>query len=519
MTFDEGIKRVMVGLQSLQRFCLCLTTLWASLVGISSFNLVGASELAKPLNVVFILADDLGWGELGCYGQTKIPTPNIDSLAKRGMRFTQHYSGAPVCAPSRCVLLTGKHLGHAEIRGNQQAKKSFPEFTEGQHPISQSVVTLAQVFRQNGYATGAMGKWGLGPVGSTGDPNAKGFELFFGYNCQAVAHSYFPSHLWRNADRIEINTVAIPGHKKQPSGEVVMESFLGETYASDLMVKEAEQFLDQNRERPFFLYLPFIEPHVAMHPPKDRVEKFPAEWDTMPYRGENAYLPHPRPRAAYAAMIADLDDHVGRVLAKLDEHGLSENTLVIFTSDNGTTHPGNGNPNFHIGGADAQFFNSTAGLRGYKGSVYEGGIRVPMIARLPVVIEAGAISDFPSYFADWFPTLCDAVGVEGPDGLDGVSFWDVLRSKATRLVRNPMVWVFPEYGGQIAVRIGDLKGVRQGLKTAKPGQWEVYDLSLDPAETNDIADRSSEFIQSAEAILKAQVDENEIFPLSFSSLQ
>jgi len=242
---------------------------------------------ARP-NIVFIIADDLGWGELGCYGQKKIPTPNIDRLAAQGMRFTHHYSGAPVCAPARCVLMTGRHLGHAEIRGNQQAKVKFPQFTEGQHPISAEVVTLPMLFKKAGYTTAAMGKWGLGPVGSTGDPNKKGFDLFFGYNCQAVAHSFYPRYLWRNDQQAEINPLPVPGHAKEQADGVKPDSFLGKQYAPLLMAEEAEKFIaGQKPEQPFFLYLAFIEPHVAMHPPKEWVDKFPAEWDAQPYRGEN----------------------------------------------------------------------------------------------------------------------------------------------------------------------------------------------------------------------------------------
>jgi arylsulfatase A-like enzyme len=404
-------------------FPRALFVLVVGLAAALTSNSTAAEEADAPLNVVFILADDLGWGELGCYGQEKIPTPNIDRLASEGMRFTQHYSGAPVCAPSRCVLMTGKHLGRAEIRGNRQARRSDPQWTEGQHPISADAYTLAMHFRDAGYATGAMGKWGLGPVGSTGDPNTKGFDLFFGYNCQAVAHSYYPPHLWRNAKQITINRQPIPGHRKQPEGEVRMEDWIGETYAPKLMIAEAESFIDQHRDEPFFLYLPFIEPHVAMHPPVASVNRFPEEWDESVYRGQCAYLPHPRPRAGYAAMISDLDSYVGRVLKRLEEAGVADRTLVIFTSDNGTTHEGRQDTHFHIGGVDAQFFNSTAGLRGYKGSVYEGGLRVPMIARLPGVIAAGSESDMPSYFADWFPTLCEAAGLQVPGGLSGQSLW------------------------------------------------------------------------------------------------
>lgn len=487
----------------------------ASLLCLLGTLLFGASGFAaEKLNVVFILADDLGWGELGCYGQKKIPTPNIDRLAAQGTRFTQHYSGAPVCAPSRCVLMTGKHLGHAEVRGNMQASKLFPEFTEGQYPLSGQVQTFVQLVQKAGYATGAMGKWGLGPVGSTGDPNRKGFDLFFGYNCQSLAHSFYPAHLWRNTEKITINTQPVPGAAKQPDGEVRMDDWISQAYAPKLMIEEAERFIDTHKSNPFFLYLAFIEPHVAMHPPVESVEKFPKEWDPEPYRGESGYLPHPRPRAAYAAMISDLDGYVGRVLATLEKSGVADHTLVIFTSDNGATHEGPKGTHFHIGGADPKFFNSTADLRGYKGSVYEGGIRVPMIARLPGKIAAGSTNNTPGYFADWFPTLCDAAGLDKPANLDGESLWPVLTSAGTLTSRKPMLWVFPEYGGQVAVRLGDFKLVRRNLKTKTPGPWEVYDLSRDHGEANDIASTRNDLIQQAEELLRREVSANSIFPLT-----
>jgi arylsulfatase A-like enzyme len=480
---------------------------------VSSSSVTLAADGDKKLNVVFILADDLGWGEVGAFGQEKIPTPNIDRLAKEGMKFTRHYSGAPVCAPSRCVLMTGKHLGHAEVRGNQQAKVLMPQFDEGQTPLSPEAVTWPMLFQKAGYATGAMGKWGLGPVGSTGEPAKKGFDLFFGYNCQGVAHSYYPGYLWRNSEKVVINTPAINGHQKKLEGEVKLEDYQGQQYAPNLMVAEAEKFIAANSSKPFLLYLPFIEPHVAMHPPADRVNQFPKEWDENVYRGENGYLPHPRPRAAYAAMISELDGYVGRVLKALDDAKLADRTLVVFTSDNGTTHDRPGDPKFHVGGADPKFFNSTRDLRGYKGSVYEGGIRVPMIARLPGKIPAGTTNASPSYFADWFPTLCDATGIPKPPGLDGESLWRALMDGKTHARKKPMVWVFPEYQGQVAVQIGDLKAVRTGLKTKKPGAWEVYDLAKDPGEKNNIAGEKTGFLQEVVNVLDREVNENKIFPL------
>ncbi len=490
-----------------------------------NISAVESTELARPKNIVFILADDLGYGELGCYGQTKIKTPNIDRLAAEGTRFTQHYSGAPVCAPARCVLLTGKHLGHAEIRGNRQAEVSFPEFKEGQHPIARETVTLAQTLHNAGFVTGAMGKWGLGPVGSSGDPNLHGFDLFFGYNCQAEAHSYYPSHLWRNATQVPLNENPIPGHATQPEGEVTMEKWTGKVHASTVIVEEAVQFIERNKGKPFFLYLPFTEPHTALQPPIAAVEAYPKEWDPIPYRGENGYTPHPRPHAAYAAMISELDRHVGKVRAALERAGILDDTLIIFTSDNGTTHgpfakkdpAGTTNPanTFGIGGVDASFFNSVAGLRGLKGSVYEGGLRVPLIARWPQGVKAGTINETPSYFADWYPTLCAASGVTIPKGLDGQNLWSVIKGAPLTGPRLPMVWVYPEYGGQVAVRMGDIKVVRRNLQTKTPGPWEVYAISSDPNETKDIAAEHTDDIAAAQKILREQTQVNALFPLKW----
>jgi arylsulfatase A len=464
-------------------------------------------------NVVFILADDLGYGEVGCFGQKKIPTPHIDRLAAEGMKLTQFYSGAPTCAPSRCVLMSGKHLGHADIRGNRQAKASFPEFNEGQHPIAADTVLMPELFKKAGYATAAIGKWGLGPVGSTGDPNKHGFDLFFGYNCQAIAHSYFPKYLWRNAEKVEINPKPIPGHARPVTGEVKMEDYLGENYAPKLMISEAEKFIAEKKDRPFFLYLAFTEPHAAIHPPKESVERFPKEWDPEPYRGDAGYLPHPRPRAAYAAMISDLDSYVGRVMAALDKAGVADRTMIVFTSDNGTTHESGPKAKFNVGGADARFFDSTAGLRGYKGSVFEGGLRVPTVLRYPGKVKPGSSSQAPGYFADWFPTLCAVAGIESPKVLDGENLLPVFKGAPPPAERRPMVWAFAEYGGQVAVRIGDYKVLRRGLLTKKSGDWEVYNIPLDRSETKNLAADKPELIAKAVQVLKREMADNSEFPL------
>jgi arylsulfatase A len=295
--------------------------------------LTGLSILADAkTNIVFILADDLGYGELGCYGQEKIKTPNIDRLASEGIRFTQHYTGAPVCAPARCVLLTGQHLAHAEIRGNKDSGNGrvFP----GQWPITDEAVTLAEVLKGAGYTTGAFGKWGLGPSNTSGSPMKQGFDRYYGYNCQRNAHSYYPHFLDSDEREVAINQGLVVGHQRKPEGKVIADDYHLRNYAPDMILKEALSFLDLHHENPFFLYLPFVEPHVSIQSPQEWIDQYPADWDEEkgPYRGQNSYLPHPRPRAAYAAMISDLDDHVGQVLAKLEEHGLTDDTLVIFTS-------------------------------------------------------------------------------------------------------------------------------------------------------------------------------------------
>ena len=453
----------------------------------------------KP-NIVFILADDLGYGELGCYGQRKIRTPNIDRLASQGIKFTHHYTGAPVCAPARCVLLTGLHLGHAEIRNNGDSKngRKFP----GQWPITSGTITIAEALKEGGYVSGGFGKWGLGPTDTSGSPIKQGFDRFYGYNCQRNAHSFFPPFLDDDEGEEKINKNPIPGHLQKPKEQIKADDYRDETYAPDRILEEALEFLDKNKDQPFFLYLPFVEPHVAMHPPQEWIDQYPKEWDKEKgaYRGQIGCLPLPRPRAGYAAMISDLDEHVGTILQRLKKHGLDNNTIVVFTSDNGTTHPSR-DPKFHVGGVDAPFFNSTAGLRGWKGSVNEGGIRVPAIVRWPGKIKAGSTTSAPSYFPDWFPTLCKAAGVKIPKKLDGTDLTPALIKKPFE--RNkPMIWEFHGYGGQLAVIDFPWKVVRQKAKSKKPGKWQLYNIRKDPAEGNDLAQQHPEIVNRLEGAFK-----------------
>lgn len=469
------------------------------------FSLLFSPVWAKPPNIVFILADDLGYGELGCYGQEKIKTPHVDQLSREGMKFTQHYTGAPVCGPARCVLMTGKHLAHAEIRGNRDSGngKKFP----GQWPITAEALTIAEVLKAAGYVTGAFGKWGLGPAGSTGDPNRQGFDRYYGFICQRNAHSYYPPYLDSDGEEVTINKTPIPGHQKKLEGEIKADDYRAENYAGDLVLAEALQFIDANKDKPFFLYLPFIEPHVSMHPPQEWVDRYPAEWDEKPYRGNRGYLPHPRPRAGYAAMISDLDEHVGAVMARLKKHGIEGDTIVIFTSDNGATHD--------VGGVDTTFFNSVGGLRGRKGSCYEGGIRVPCVVKWPGKVTPGSSTDAPSYFPDWFPTLMEVASADSrKEVLDGLSLVSVLKGGDLPKRHEPMIWEFSGYGGIVALRDGKWKALRRGLQSKnKPGDWELYDLETDPNEQTDLAKKYPERVRRLEKMwLKTRIVEPD-FPL------
>jgi arylsulfatase len=445
---------------------------------------VVAADSARP-NIVLILCDDLGYAELGCYGQQKIRTPNIDRLATEGMRFTQYYSGSPVCAPSRCVLLTGKHSGHAAIRNNKEVRP------EGQHPLPASEVTLAELLKSAGYRTAAIGKWGLGPWGSEGDPLTQGFDSFFGYNCQRHAHNHFPQYLYRNDKRI-----ALEGSDGRDTGR---------QYSHDLFEKEALAVIGAKDERPFFLYLAFTIPHLALQVPDDSLAEYKGKWEDPPYTGGKGYRPHAQPRAAYAAMITRMDRSVGRIVDRLDELGLSKNTLVLFTSDNGPTYN-------RTGGSDSEFFRSAGELRGLKGSVYEGGIRVPLIARWPARIKAGETSELPCAAYDLLPTVCDLAGVKQPEAIDGISLAATLLSRGDQKRHDFLYWEFPAYGGQQAVRMGQWKGVRQRMAQGRT-RIELYDLSIDPAEKNDVSGSHADVVARMAAIMTKERGASADFPL------
>ena len=466
----------------------------------------------QPPNIVFIMADDLGFSELGAYGQKLIHTPHLDRLASQGVRFTRHYSGSPVCAPSRCVLMTGMHPGHASIRNNSEVQP------EGQKPISDGEWTIAESLQALGFATGAFGKWGLGYPGSEGDPIHQGFDRFFGYNCQRHAHSYYPSYLRSNQQRFDLgNDPPVPGHASLPDNADPLDPrsydrFKGTDYAPDRIHKQAMNFIRKHQKGPFFLYYATVLPHVALHVPDRHLKSYLSQnWEDPPFTRSNGYgyTPHFTPRAAYAAMISLMDAYVGRLLALLEELDLEKNTLVIFTSDNGTTHLKQE--------VDYDFFESVAPLRGLKGSLYEGGIRVPLIVRWPGHVTPGSTSNLTTGFEDWLPTLLDLIGSGIPANrhTDGISFAPVL-SGNEQMARPFLYREFSGYGGQQAVWMGKWKGLRKNMRrnnNPDPLAIELYDLRADISETTNVARQHPEVVSALATIMKQQHQPSTRFPI------
>jgi arylsulfatase A-like enzyme len=439
----------------------------------------------KP-NIVFILADDLGYGDLGCYGQQLIHTPALDSLAAGGMRFTQFYAGCPVCAPSRCSLLTGLTTGHAPIRGNKQVKG-------GQWPLPDTVATFPEMLQKAGYVTAAFGKWGLGTVGSTGAPLKCGFDHFFGYISQSLAHEYYPDHLWTD-DHI----VRLPN---TPAHQVV--------YSADLIQRKALQFIDDHSGKPFFLFLPYTLPHAALQVPDDSIfERYKREFREQPvavrpWNGKGLQ-PQPYPHAAYAAMVTRLDRYVGQIVRKLKADGLDRNTLVIFTSDNGPHHEG---------GNDPAFFNSNGPFRGIKRDMYEGGIREPMIAWWPGTIKAHSTSGYIGAFWDFMPTFCSLAGLPAPGRTDGLSMAATLRGAGRQRQHPYLYWELHEQGdGSQAVRMGKWKAVRLQVISDPARPIELYNLDTDTAETHDVAAQYPAIVRQMKAIMQQAHVENPVFP-------
>ena len=419
-----------------------------------------AGRNARRPNIVYILADDLGYGHLGCYGQKEIKTPVIDRMAREGMRFTDHYAGSALCAPSRCVLITGLHTGHCFIRNN----KSLP--VEGNVPIPADSQTIPKLLSKAGYKSAAIGKWGLGYPGSEGDPMKQGFDHFFGYNCQRQAHTYYPPHLWRN-DR----KVMLEGNKQDPKTD----------YSHDLLTAEALNFIRENRENPFFLYVPYTIPHAAFQ---------------VPDLGQYSEMPWSPVKKAIAAMISRMDGDVGRILDLIKSLGLEDNTLVIFTSDNGSA-----------GGALLDEFKGSGPLRASKGTLYEGGIRAPMIARWPGHVAPGTTSAHICAFQDMMPTFAELAGVTVPGRTDGISIIPMLLGKDRQRQHEYLYW---ELGPNRAVRMGNFKAVR-----TKAG-LELFDLSADIAEETNIATQHPDIVERISKIIETSHEDSPFFTWQYS---
>jgi arylsulfatase A len=447
------------------------------LLGSAGIATAQSPATARP-NIIFILADDLGYGDPGCYGQQKILTPNIDALAKQGLRFTQFYAGTAVCAPSRASFMTGRHTGHTPVRGNLGFKP------EGQFPLPDSTRTIARDLQDNGYLTADFGKWGLGYPGSTGEPLRQGFSVFYGYNCQSLAHNYYPDHLWQNDRRIELIA--------NKSGDSI--------YSADLIHRQAMQFLQRPKDQPFFLFLSYTLPHAALSVPHDPayeyyVKRFnePPQDESKTKRFEKAAF-EPYPHAAYAAMVARLDKYVGEVVREIDRQGLAGNTLILFSSDNGPHQEGGNEPDF---------FDSNGILRGIKRDVYEGGIRVPFIATWKGKIKPGATSPFIGAFWDLFPTFQQIAGIPATASIDGLSILPTLLGNDRQQQQHEyLYWEFHENDGRQAVRWGKWKGVRLMVNKQTDAPIELYDLDKDPSEKNNIAAQHPDIVQKIATYLQ-----------------
>ncbi|MCX6898285.1 MAG: arylsulfatase [Verrucomicrobia bacterium] len=484
-------------------------------------NLVTPSSAAerKP-NIILLIADDLGYGDIGCYGQKKIRTPNLDRMAAEGMRFTQAYSGNAVCAPSRCVLMTGLHPGHAYVRDNRSVKP------EGQEPIPAETITISKLLKAQGYATGAFGKWGLGPFGSSGDPLKQGLDRFYGYNCQGKAHNFYPTTLWDNDRQVTLDNPEIDAHANKlpagadPNNPASYKQFTGKQYSADLIAEQARRFIRDNKDRPFFLFFPTTVPHLALQVPEDSLAEYLGKWPDPPYAGGRGYLPHFAPRAAYAAMITRMDREIGRMMDLVKELGLDDNTIFLFSSDNGPlngTHAG-------LAGTDAEFFNSAGGLRDGKGTLWEGGYREPFIARWRDRIAAGKTCERVIGFEDMLPTLVELAGAKDatPKSVDGISFAPTLLGQKQE-ARPFLYREFPGYGGQQCVRVGDWKAIRQNMlprgrgkakgKKAQPNmRIQLYNLKDDVAETKDVAAQHPDVVAKLEKIMREQHTPSSVFP-------
>ncbi len=447
-------------------------------------------------NVIFIMADDLGYADVGAYGQELIQTPNIDRLALEGIRFTQFYAGTSVCAPSRSVLMTGLHNGHTPVRGNKQYG-----YQNGQLPLPDSTRTVAEYLKAAGYVTGMIGKWGLGNPGTSGDPLKQGWDYYFGYTDQVLAHNYFPEYLWRNGRKVILeNTVQYLDTALWHDG---LGSYSTEQkqYSHDLFVDDAINFLQKHQQHHFFLYLPLTIPH-------DNGEQADSLRFEVPSQGIYKEESWSRKEKDYAAMITRMDEGIGRIVDYIDQSGLGENTLIFFTSDNGPMR------NMQT----TEFFNSNGVLRGAKRDLYEGGIREPFIVRWTGQIAAGSVSEHLGGFWDVLPTLLDLAGQPVPDDTDGISIKPTLLGSGTQPVHSFLYWEFHEGTGSQAIRQGDWKGVKLNVKQDAQAAWEIYNLSSDPGEEKNIAGDHPDKADAFEELMKKSRTPSATFPLAIDTL-
>lgn len=479
-------------------------------------------------NIVYILADDLGYGDVGAYGQQKIETPNIDALARDGMLFTRHYA-LPVCAPSRYCLMTGLHSGHAFIRGNDEwaergdvwnyAAMEANPFLEGQLPIPDSTLTVAKILRRAGYRTALVGKWGLGGPLTTGIPNNQGFDYFFGFLCQREDHNYYAGHLWENTLRVPLSNHVQDPDVKLPAGADPMDprsyaAYTQQDYSPDLIIRAALRFIDSCGRRPFFLYYASPLPHASLQAPEKLVAYYHRKFgDEKPFTG-GSYVPCRYPHATRAAMITLLDEHIGALVRELKKQGVYDHTLIVFTGDNGPTYEG---------GSDGPWFDSGGPFKSEKGwgkgSVHEGGIREPFIVSWPEKIQPGSTTALISADWDFVPTVCDLLGVRTPADIDGISYLPTLTGRHGAQKKHPFLyWEFPGYGGQQAVRLGDWKGIREHIQKGDL-HIALYDLRTDSTEQHDVSASHPDVVARIAALMRASHRPPEVASFRMKALE
>ena len=462
---------------------------------------------ARRPNIVFFLADDLGYGDISCFGQRRFSTPNIDKLADNGIRFSRHYSGSPVCAPSRCVLMTGLHSGHAPIRDNKDVG------ADEQMPVPTNIPLLSEFLSDLGYICGGFGKWGLGKPGNSGEPLKRGFNRFFGYHGQRHAHNHYPAFLDDGGRKVALNNPDFSPNQKlkptdNPADSKSYDGFIGNEYAPERITREACYWIESHKNEPFFCYIPTTIPHLALQAPPDATKAEIGKHGTdTPYIGGKSYLPNQNPRATYAAMIRELDKHVGQVIDTIKRLGLEEDTIFVFTSDNGPLYD-------QLGGTDTDYFDSASGLRGRKGSLYEGGIRIPAIVSWKGHITAGQSTDTLSGFEDWVPTLLELLDASEviPKNIDGVSHAAELLGKPSKHKKRFLYREFAGYGGWQGVWHDRFKAVRNNLDKG-PQPWELYDLREDPRELTNVAAKARLVVSDFDSYANRQHKPSKDFPL------